>query len=602
VTVARIRRLPDHLVNKIAAGEVVERPASVVKELVENSLDALSTHVTVDLKDAGRALIRVTDDGVGMSPEEVDLALLRHATSKLATDADLDAIVTLGFRGEALPAICAVTRFSLSSCPRGSDTGTLVRGEGGAVAEKLLVAASAGTTVETQDLFFNTPARLKFLKSAPSEVAAAMRLLEAIALAHLEVHFRVTHNGRPALGAPRARTLRDRVGALWSFERAARLLDVERKDGPLAVSGLVAPPQLARGNRDEIVLIVNGRPVRDTQLTQTLIEAYRPLLARDQFPVAVLRLELPPQEVDVNVHPTKAWVRFRSPRQIQEMLYRAVHDALRQGQVVQAQRGLRTEGGSAAGATGEPAAAGSSSLVRGGPEMAPALPQSADTRFDAGSRFDADTPPPAGQVSLFREPPAIFETAHFGQVIGQLQDTFIVSASDDEVFFVDQHVAHERVLFERLLRELDAGRLASQELLFPQPIELGTGQAGLVQEWATTLEGLGFGLEGWSGSTVVLRAVPALLRGQEPQRLIEALVEDVNRPRKGEPVPLLHRALSFVACHAAIKAHAPLQREEMARLIADLAETQTPYFCPHGRPIVSRLSLRDIKRDLGRTW
>jgi DNA mismatch repair protein MutL len=608
VTAARIRRLPDHLVNKIAAGEVVERPASVVKELVENSLDALSTQVTVDLKDAGRALIRVSDDGVGMSPEEVDLALLRHATSKLATDADLDAIVTLGFRGEALPAICAVTRFSLSSCPRGSDTGTLVRGEGGAVAEKLLVAASAGTTVETQDLFFNTPARLKFLKSAPSEMAAAMRLLEAIALAHLEVHFRVTHNGRPALGAPRARTLRDRVGALWGFERATRLLDVERKDGPLAVSGLVAPPQLARGNRDEIVLIVNGRPVRDTQLTQTLIEAHRPLLARDQFPVAVLRLELPPQEVDVNVHPTKAWVRFRSPRQVQEVLYRAVHDALRQQQVVPAQRGFRTEGGSAAGATGEPAAPGSFSVIRGGPEMAPALPQSADIRVDADARagavtgFDAGNPAPAGQTSLFREAAARFAAASFGQVIGQLQDTFIVSASDDEVFFVDQHVAHERVLFERLLRELDAGPLASQELLFPQPIELGAGQAGLVQEWATALEGLGFGLEGWSGSTVVLRAVPALLRGQEPQRLIEALVEDVNRPRKGEVVPLLHRALSFVACHAAIKAHAPLQREEMARLIADLAETQTPYFCPHGRPIVSRLSLRDIKRDLGRTW
>jgi DNA mismatch repair protein MutL len=415
-------------------------------------------------------------------------------------------------------------------------------------------------------------------------------------MAHLEVNFRVAHNGRPALGAPRARTLRDRVGALWGFERATRLLDVLRKDGPFTVSGLVAPPHLARGNRDEIVLIVNGRPVRDTQLTQTLIEAHRPLLARDQFPVAVLRLELPPQEVDVNVHPTKAWVRFRSPRQVQEMLYRAVQDALRQQQVVQAQRGLRSGEGGAAGATGEPAAAGSFSVIRGGPEMAPALPQSAD------SPSPADMPSPDAQTRLFREPSASFTAAQFGQVVGQLQETFIVSASEDEVFFVDQHVAHERVLFERLLRELDAGPLASQELLFPQPIELGAGQAGLVQEWAATLEGLGFGLEGWSGSMVVLRAVPALLRGQEPQRLIEALVEDVNRPRKGEAVPLLHRALSFVACHAAIKAHAPLQREEMARLIADLAGTRTPYFCPHGRPIVSRLSLRDIKRDLGRTW
>jgi len=588
VSPTRIRRLPDHLVNKIAAGEVVERPASVVKELVENALDALCAQVTVELRDAGRALIRVTDDGVGMSSDEVDLALLRHATSKLATDADLEAITTLGFRGEALPAICAVTRFSVLSCPRGADTGTLVRGEGGAVGEKMLVPAPAGTTVETQDLFFNTPARLKFLKSAQSEVAAALRLLEATALAHLEVHFRVLHNGRPVLGAPRARTLRDRVGALWGFERAGKLLEVLRKDGPLAVSGLVAPPQLARGNRDEIVLVVNGRPVRDTQLTQTLIEAYRPLLARDQFPIAVLHLDLPPQEVDVNVHPTKAWVRFRSPRQIQEILYRSVQDALRQAQVVQPQRGL---GGLAGRGDAPGDTTGSFSVQCGGPEMAPALPQS------------ADTPAPAGQALLFRESPAPFAPVTFGAVIGQLQDTFMVSATDDEVFFVDQHVAHERVLFERLLRDLDGGApLPSQELLFPQPVELGTGRAELVREWAQTLQDLGFGLEGWSGSTVVLRAVPALLKGQDAQRLIEALVEDVNRPRKGEPVPLLHRALSFVACHAAIKAHAPLQREEMTRLLADLAATRTPYFCPHGRPIVSRLSLRDIKRELGRTW
>jgi DNA mismatch repair protein MutL len=506
VTGSRIRRLPDHLVNKIAAGEVVERPASVVKELVENALDALCTQVTVDLRDAGRALIRVTDDGVGMSSDEVDLALLRHATSKLATDADLEAITTLGFRGEALPAICAVTRFSVLSCPRGADVGTLVRGEGGTVNEKLLVAAPAGTTVEAQDLFFNTPARLKFMKSAQSEVAAALRLLEAAALAHLEVHFRVTHNGRPALGAPRARSLRDRIGALWGFERAGKLLEVERKDGSFAVSGLIAPPQLARGNRDEIVLIVNGRPVRDTQLGQTLIEAYRPLLARDQFPVAVLHLELPPQEVDVNVHPTKAWVRFRSPRQIQEILYRSVQDALRQAHVVQPQRGLSGHALTEDRTSGD--ATGSFSIESGGPEMAPALPQAADNRA------------PDAQTRLFHEPPAPFSAVSFGTVIGQLQDTFIVAATDDEIFFLDQHVAHERVLFERLLGDLDAGPLASQELLFPQPVELGAGQAALVQEWTETLEGLGFRLEGWSGSTVVLRAVPALLRGQEPRRLI----------------------------------------------------------------------------------
>ena len=219
---SRIHRLPDHLVNKIAAGEVVERPASVVKELVENALDALSRTIAVDLKDAGRQLIRVSDDGTGMTPEEVDLSLTRHATSKIATDADLEAIVTLGFRGEALPAICAVTRFSVLSAPRGSDEGTLVRGEGGVVSEKLLVPAAPGTTVEAEDLFFNTPARLKFLKSAQTELAVMLRLLQGIALAHPDVHFRVGHNGKAVLTAPRARTLRDRVGALLGFELAAK--------------------------------------------------------------------------------------------------------------------------------------------------------------------------------------------------------------------------------------------------------------------------------------------------------------------------------------------------------------------------------------------
>jgi DNA mismatch repair protein MutL len=564
--VTRIRRLPEHLINKIAAGEVVERPASVVKELVENAVDADSRTVAIELKDAGRQLIRVVDDGVGMTAEEIDLALLRHATSKLAADADLDAIETLGFRGEALPAICAVTRFSVLSCPRGADTGALVRGEGGAVAEKLLVPAPAGTAIEAQDLFFNTPGRLKFLKSAASEMAAALRLVQGVALARPDVHFRLTHNGKAVLTAPRARTLRDRLGALLGFELAGRMLEVEHRHGAVAISGLVAPPQLARGNRDEITLVVNGRPVRDTLLAQALVDAYRPLLARDQFPVAVLRIDVPLPEVDVNVHPTKAWVRFRAPRLVQEALFAAVQGALRSSRVVQPQAGLSAGG-------------------EGGP--VPPAP--------AG-----DGAP--GQAALFQEEPAAFAAARFGSVVGQLQDTFIVSATDDEVFFIDQHVAHERVLFERLERELEGTALPSQELLFPQPLELAPGQAELLREWAPALEPLGFAVEGFGGPSVVLRAVPALLRGEEPRRLVEGLLDELGGAGRDQTAPVLHRALSFVACHAAIKAHAPLERDEMARLLGDLAGTRTPYFCPHGRPIVSRLSLREIKRELGRTW
>jgi len=568
----RIRRLPDHLVNKIAAGEVVERPASAVKELVENALDAEAGHVTVELRHAGSQLIRVSDDGTGMTAEEISLALTRHATSKIATEADLEAVRTLGFRGEALPAICAVTRFSLVSCPRDGDAGTLVRGEGGTESERLPVAARGGTTVEVQDLFFNTPARLKFLKSPRTELTLILRLLHGIALAHPGVHLQVTHDGKPVLNAPRAAELRDRVGALYGFELAGKLLAVERKERGLTVTGLVAPPQLARGNRDEITLVVNGRPVRDTLLTQTLLDAYRPLLARDQFPVAVLRIDLAAQEVDVNVHPTKAWVRFRSPRLVQEALFLAVQEALRSQEVVQRQTALSVPGLGAAGAA-EPAR-----------DYALGTPASE-----------------APQGRLFEEQPAA-PTGLFGVVVGQVQDTFIVAASDEEVFFLDQHVAHERVLFERLQAELGRGGLASQDLLFPQPLDLARGQAERLGEWRETLERLGFALEGFGGGTVLVRAVPVLLAAREPRRLIERLLDEVGPPVKDDAAPLLDRALAFVACRAAIKAPAPLEREEMRRLLADLSLTTTPYFCPHGRPIVSRLSLREIKRELRRTW
>jgi DNA mismatch repair protein MutL len=574
--VSRIKPLPEHLVNKIAAGEVVERPASVVKELVENALDAEAAHVTVDLRDAGRQLIRVRDDGIGMTAEELGWALTRHATSKIATDADLDAIQTLGFRGEALPAIAAVSRFSLLSRAKGAVEGALVQGAAGEAQPTLAVAAPPGTTVEVQDLFFNTPARLKFLKAARTELSMVLRLLQGVALAHPELHLAVTHDGRAALTAPRARNLRERVGALYGWEVSAKMLDVRRAEHGLALMGLIAPPQHARASREEITWVVNGRPVRDTALTQTVLDAYRPLLARDQHPVAVIWIDCPPQDVDVNVHPAKTWVRFRAPRVVQETLYLAVQEALRSADVVQRQGGI--------------ASAGSPPAAAGDPPLAP-------TVMAAGGAL-ADV----GQPGLFHEAVAGWPGERFGKVVGQLQETFVVAATDEEVFFVDQHVAHERVVFERLEAELQAGPLASQELLFPETLELPPGLRARLDEWASTLERLGFALEGFGGGTRLVRAVPALLARREPRRLITRMLEELASPGKEGEAPLLDRALAFVACRAAIKAPAPLEREEMRRLLADLSATRTPFFCPHGRPIVSRLSLREIRKELRRTW
>jgi DNA mismatch repair protein MutL len=556
----RIRKLPDSLVNKIAAGEVVERPASAVKELVENALDAGARVIGVDLRDGGAALIRVMDDGHGMTAEELPVALERHATSKLSRDEDLDAIATLGFRGEALAAICAVSRFTVTSRARGAAGGMRLAGEGGVVSQRLDVPAEVGTGIEVHDLFFNTPARLKFLKAATTELAATLRAVTHLALAHPGVQLRVSSNGRAALTAPAAADLRQRIGALWSWETAERLLAVDRSEHGVRVAGWTSPPDVSRGGRDDIVIVVNGRPVRDPALLQAVLAAYRPLLPRDRFPLVVLTVTMAPADVDANVHPTKAWVRFRQPRVVQEMLVAALHASLRRPGVVP------TLGGASAPPMAEPVAG----------------------------------VPPTEQPRLFQEATAPYAARRFGRVLGQVQETFILATTEDEVFFLDQHVVHERIVFEQVRAQLQAGPLASQALLFPQPLELGPASRALLERWREPLERLGFAFDGFGGEAIVLRAVPTLLKGDEPRRLIEGAVEELADPKISTPT--LDRALAFVACRAAIKANTPLAPEEMERLVADLETTETPYFCPHGRPIVSRVSMHDIRRELKRTW
>ena len=570
MTVGRIRKLPEHLINKIAAGEVVERPASVVKELVENALDAEARTVSIDLRDGGAALIRVSDDGIGMTAEELGLALERHATSKIAADADLDAIATLGFRGEALPAICAVARFVITSRARGVADGTRLAGAGGEIAQRLAVAADTGTTIEVTDLFFNTPARLKFLKAVTTELGQSLRPVTQLALAHLVVHLRVTSNGRSVLNAPPAKELRDRVGALWGWDVAGRLLAIDRHEHAISVRGLASPPDLTRGGRDDVITLVNGRPVRDPALFQAVLQAYRPLLPRDRFPFVVLSVTLPHTDVDVNVHPTKAWVRFRHPRLAHEMIGAALGEALRRRAVV-------------------PGVAS----VSDAPTSTPAIGAHSGA-VEAGSTFGGD----AGQAALFAESTATYATS-LGRVLGQVQDTFIVAASDTEVFFLDQHAAHERVIFERLQAEANAGTPVSQALLFGEPLDLAPGAGAQLGRWRAPLERLGFAFDE-RGDSVVLRAVPVVLKGEEPRRLMEAMVDELAGPKAGEPV--IDRALAFVSCRAAIKANTPLGREEMERLLAELSATATPYFCPHGRPTMSRISLQDVRREVRRIW
>jgi DNA mismatch repair protein MutL len=576
-----VQRLPDAVVNKIAAGEVVERPASVVKELVENSLDAGATRIEVAVRGAGRQLVAVTDDGRGMAPEDCLLALERHATSKLRVEADLGAIGTLGFRGEALPAIFAVSRLSLFSRPATAPRGFLVVGEGGVVGEAGPADGPAGTAVEVRDLFFNTPARAKFLKSPATEQAAIVRVVTQLALANPGVHVRLVANGRVLLNAPAGAGLRERVGALYGFGLASRLLDVRAESSGVRLSGVVAPPTLARTHRDDIHLIVNGRVVRDTLLMQALLEAFRPQLPRDQFPLAGLELVLDPSEVDVNVHPAKTWIRFRRPRALHDLVLDTVRTALRQLDAAPAGLAARLAGD------------------EGGPSVL-TIPASGPGGAAGASGWAGGD---LGQASLFREGEAGYHgEPFFGRVVGQIEDTFIVAHTVDEVFFVDQHVAHERVLFERLRGELERGVLAAQELLFPLPLELAPARLRALERVHPELARLGFTLEGFGGGSILLRAVPSLLRTEDLPRLADELGRELDEDTGRGSSPVLDRLLAFVACRAAVKAHQALAPEEMAQLLTDLAETATPYYCPHGRPIVSRIPLGEIKRELRRTW
>jgi DNA mismatch repair protein MutL len=391
---------------------------------------------------------------------------------------------------------------------------------------------------------------------------------------------RLLANGRVLLNAPTGTGLRERVGALYGFGLASRLLAVTGEGGGAHVAGVIAPPALSRTHRDDIHFIVNGRVVRDTLLTQALLEGYRPLLPRDQFPLAVIELAVDPGEVDVNVHPAKTWVRFRRPRVLYGVVLDAVKATLRQLDAAPAGLATRLAGSDAemAGGAGLP-----------GPGAGLAMPG-----WEGGD---------VGQASLFREGETGYRSEpFFGRVVGQIEDTFIVAHTADEVFFVDQHVAHERVLFERLRAELDRGTLVSQELLFPQPLELAPARLRALERVQPQLQRLGFALEGFGGGALLLRGVPSLLRADDLPRLADELAQELDEDTGQGSSPVLDRLLAFVACRAAIKAHQPLAPEQMAQVLTDLAETTTPYYCPHGRPIVSRIPLGEIKRELRRTW
>jgi DNA mismatch repair protein MutL len=592
-----VRQLPEALVNRIAAGEVVERPASVVKELVENALDAGARRIEVVLAGGGARLIRVTDDGSGMSPDDLALAVERHATSKLAED-NLESISTLGFRGEALPSIGSIARLTIVTRTRDSVNASEILVDGGRKSEIRPAALGEGTRIEVRDLFYATPARLKFLKSERAETAAAVEAVRRLALARPDVAFTIVAEDRaPVNYAARSNDIAgrlERMADVLGAELRENAVPVESEREGVSVSGLAGLPTFSRANSLAQYFFVNGRPVRDKVLIGAVRAAYSDLLHGGRYPVVALFVTLDAREVDVNVHPAKTEVRFRDPGLVRALLIRALKDALGQGAIRSATTGASRL---VSFARRSPGGVRPSTTWRGSsaPAYAPGFAEDEQAVFAALSITSADV-----SANVAAATPELLDKP-LGAARAQLHETYIVAQTRDGLVVVDQHAAHERIVYEKLKAALDRDGVARQILLVPQVVELDPDNAAALVERAEELARLGLTIEAFGQGAVLVREVPSLLGDTDASALVRDLAE--HMAEWDQSLPLERRLLavaSSMSCHGSVRAGRRLKPEEMNALLREMEVTENAGQCNHGRPTYVELKLEDIEKLFGR--
>jgi DNA mismatch repair protein MutL len=597
----KIHRLPDDLANQIAAGEVVERPASVIKELVENSIDASARRISITVEFGGKKLIRVEDDGEGMVPEDARLAIERHATSKIRRSDDLARIATLGFRGEALPSIASVSHFVLRSRARGSASGTEVRVNGGTIASVMEAGMPEGTSIEVADVFYNLPARRKFLKSDGAESAQVSRIVTQLALCYPEVGFTLTSSGRKVLQVPPVATLRERLYQLYGDR--TDLVDVKRQTGDVSLIGYIAALAEQGPTRGPQNVFINRRIVKDRTIAHAIIDAYSVASIKERSPEVHLFIEMPPDTVDVNVHPTKAEVRFRDQSFIHELVRRALGDALGRGPAPELQ--LVAPGVSEPQPSTLPLPASYAAVFPSRWTAGPAPTSGsglAPTREANSAPTSVSPIAPTGQESIApTSVSGIAPTIKPLMPLGQFRDTFIIAVDEDGIAIIDQHVAHERVLFERITERLTSGRMESQRLLEPMLVEMSAAGRQALVGHAAELDRLGFEVEEFGGGSLRVSAFPALLTREDCDVALRALAEDLEGLDRGSKVDdAIKRIAATMACHAAVKANYPLTMEKMAHILEELRRTAYSTICPHGRPVMLRLTRREVEKNFQR--
>jgi DNA mismatch repair protein MutL len=591
----RIHQLPASVVTKIAAGEVIERPASVIKELLENSVDAGATRIDIDVEQGGAELIRLVDNGCGIEPEDMPLAFASHATSKLATADDLFHVCTLGFRGEALASIGGVAQVTLQSRVAGRTTGAEITCHGGELSAVRAWNGSHGTRIEVRHLFFNTPVRRKFLRTAATEIGHISEAVSRLALARPDLHISLRHNGKLAHEVPATVALLDRIALFFGGEVRDALYALEAKQGDVLLRGFIGNPSCERGNAKLQYLFVNGRWVRDRSLSHALQEAYRGLVMTGRYPVAFLFLEMPPDQVDVNVHPTKAEVRFRDNQALHHLVFAALKDRLRREnltprlEVPPALGGVQRLGGTLQAAPLPEPPWSLTAAPLPGPNLPfgslPPVPLSqAHPSPDTGMATQETVLPPPGSFKAI-----------------QLYDTYLVLETPEGMLVIDQHALHERILFEQLRQRVRSGPLESQRLLIPEPVQLTADQAARTLEERDALHELGLGVEDFGGGTVLLTSYPAILGRRSPQAILKAIVDHlVSKERLPTRDALLNDLLSLMACHAAVRAGDRLTPEEIAALVEQRALADDTHHCPHGRPTALLFSRQELERQFRR--
>jgi DNA mismatch repair protein MutL len=599
-----IHLLAPEVASQIAAGEVVERPASVVKELVENALDAGAKTISVSIQEAGRRLIEIADDGGGIPAAELPLAMERHATSKLQTASDLFHIHTLGFRGEALASIGSVSRLTITSRVKSAEAGARIRVEGGIAGQIEPVGAPVGTTVRVEDLFYNVPARLKFLKQDMTERRTIDGLLTRYALAYPEVRFRLNDGSVPTLQTPGDGDRRAILATLYGVDVAKQMLEVLADEDGLKLTGFISPASLTRSNRKEITFFINGRWVSDTPLTQALLQAYHTLLMVGRYPLTALFLEIDPEDVDVNVHPAKAQVRFKNQDRVFSFVQRSARRALLAYSPVASITSTQNLWGgnqSTVNSYQSPANSGSSSV---------GLEWALGHEFDGGPRAEDggnplspfESPSVLGSSSpvVAIEQQASIPNLPILRLVGQIGATYLIAEGPDGLYLIDQHAAHERVLFEKLMLQHNQKNIPSQTLLTPQVVQVPPASAKMLEEQLPVLQHFGFTVESFGPNAFQVRAIPTLFSNTDPAAALRALVEDFEEDESPLQNEIEAKIAARVCKRMAVKAGKALSAEEQRALLTDLENCDSPRTCPHGRPTMIHLSVDMLEHQFGR--